>query len=286
VEEVQKHAGGDFSQESMAKTAGEIARSTTWITPTLTQTRRLLAVFDDFESELSRPEARYLHPMDLGVWSFIESNLYREIPQEQRVAIRRGFKAFQRPLTQALHQAGAKMMAGTDALIPSVVPGFALHDELEEMVAVGIAPFDALRMSTTSPMEYMDRIGDAGTVEPGKRADLVLLNADPLKSISNTRRIAGVMVSGRWIDETEIQARLEVLATKHERLTQERSRVSSVNTLSDKIGGTPRPIGPLTDLSTTGASWSKPRKLLVSTLLYSLLPTLCPTSRLLPAPAF
>lgn len=102
-------------------------------------------------------------------------------------------------------------MSGTDALIPSNVPGFGLHDELAELVDIGLSPYEALRSSTTSPHEFLGELDLAGTVEEGKRADLVLLEASPLDDISNTRRIAGVMIGGRWISGDEIGLRLTQL---------------------------------------------------------------------------
>lgn len=91
-EEVLKHAQGDFSSANIDRLARSIAESGTWVIPTLTTSRNVLAVLDDFESELDRPEVRALHPMSLGVWAAIYERLYRPIPDEQRAAIRQGFE--------------------------------------------------------------------------------------------------------------------------------------------------------------------------------------------------
>jgi hypothetical protein len=214
-EEILKFARSPYSQEEIEKVARTIADSGAWITPTLTTSRNVLAVLEDFDAELARPEIRYLHPMDLGIWSFIHSNLYQPIPKDQRDAIRDGFVQFQRPLTRALAAAGAKIMTGTDALIPSTVPGFSVHDELAELVDVGLSPYDALRSSTTEPFAFLGEFDQAGTIAVGKRADLVLLDDNPLKNIAATRNISGVMIGGRWIGRDEILSRLEVLATTY-----------------------------------------------------------------------
>ena len=143
------------------------------------------------------------------------------MPPEHRQGIRDGFELFQRPLTKALYDRGAKLMTGTDTLIlPNLIPGLALHHELEELVGVGLTPYEALRTSTTHPFEFLGELDEAGTVEVGKRADLVLLEANPLDNISNTQKIAGVMIQGRWLSKAEIQKGLEELAAYYQTLNK------------------------------------------------------------------
>ena len=215
AEEVMKHARGDYSEERIAYFAEIIAESDTWITPTLVTTRAILGLFDDPDRELARPEVRYLPPVDLIIWSFL-INSYQGFSVEQRASMRQDFELFQQPFTKALQDAGVKLMSGTDALIPGLVPGFALHRELEELVRVGLTPYEALRTSTTHPMEFLGEIDEAGTVEVGKRANLVLLQANPLKDISNIRSIAGVMIQGRWYPRSYLDEGLEEIARGYE----------------------------------------------------------------------
>jgi imidazolonepropionase-like amidohydrolase len=92
------------------------------------------------------------------------------------------------------------MMAGTDAPIPGVMPGFALHHELELLVAAGLSPYDALRTATANVAEFLGRSNEFGVVAPGARADLLLLDADPLRDVGSVERSSGVMVRGRWFD--------------------------------------------------------------------------------------
>jgi len=130
--------------------------------------------------------------------------------------LRDGYYEFQRPLTRALGEAGARMMTGTDALIPSNVPGFSIHDELAELVDVGLSPYEALRSSTTEPFAFVGELDQAGTIAVGKRADLVLLQGNPLSDIAETRRISGVMLQGRWLGREDIEQGLEQLAVSYQ----------------------------------------------------------------------
>jgi hypothetical protein len=210
-----KHAQGDFSQERIDYFAKLVAESDCWITPTLITSRSIIAIFDDVDELIARPEASYVHPMGKGIWSFVLTNLYQPIPPDHRIGIRNGFEFFQLPLTKALHDAGAKLMTGTDSFLPGIVQGFSVHHELEELVGVGLSPFEALLTSTTRPIEFLGELDKAGTIETGKRADLVLLEENPLEDITSSRKIAGVMISGRWLSKTEIQEGLAKLADSY-----------------------------------------------------------------------
>jgi len=217
AEEVMKHTRGNYDQERIDYFARIIAESDTWLTPTLITMRNILALFDDLDRQLARPEVRYLqHPMHQGIWSYLIGNIYLKMPPEHQLAIREGFELFQRPLTKALYDRGVKLMTGTDTPLPTLVPGFSLHRELEELVDVGLTPYEALRASTTHPFEFLGELADAGTVEVGKRANLVLLEANPLEDITNSRKIAGVMIQGRWLSQAELQEGLEELAAFYE----------------------------------------------------------------------
>ena len=100
----------------------------------------------------------------------------------------RQFYLFQQKIVRALFDAGVPLLAGTDATDSGPVAGFGLHDELEELVKCGLSPYEALKTATINPATYLSHAQNAafGTIEVGKRADLVLLNANPLDKIGNT----------------------------------------------------------------------------------------------------
>jgi len=107
-----------------------------------------------------------------------------------------------------MHRAGVGILAGSDVLNPYCFPGFSLHDELEWLVKAGLSPMAALQAATRSPAMYLERAQDLGTVEKGKIADLVLLDADPTLDIRNTRRIAAVVAGGKLFDRAALDRML------------------------------------------------------------------------------
>src|SRR5436853_6542537 len=115
-------------------------------------------------------------------------------------------------LTRAMHDSGVRLLVGTDAMNTGVIPGFSAHDEMAELVAAGLTPFEALRAATANAAEFLNgtagRARTAGTVAIGQTADVVLLDANPLADIANTRRIAGVAIGGHWLSSAAINSML------------------------------------------------------------------------------
>ena len=216
TEEVAKHTHGDYSHEKIDYYAGRIANGGVWMTPTLITTRSILELFEDPNGLRGRPEAVYSrHPMQAGIWSFITNNLYRPIPADARKKLTDDFVKFQRPLTKSFHDKGGKLMTGTDSLFPGLVAGFAVHRELQEMVSVGLTPYEALYTSTTEPHIFLGDIERSGTVTVGKHTDLVLVNTNPLKDISAASKISGVLVRGHWLDAGDIDQRMKAIEVQN-----------------------------------------------------------------------
>ena len=123
-------------------------------------------------------------------------------------------------LTKAMHDAGVVLMSGTDASVPGGVPGFALHNELDELRAAGLSPFDALGTVTSNPGAWMhEHLGTplVGRIAPGYRADLLLVEGNPLEDLSTLRTPRAVVLRGRWLDGDELRVRLEELAAGYGR---------------------------------------------------------------------
>jgi tetratricopeptide (TPR) repeat protein len=119
-------------------------------------------------------------------------------------------KEFQKDLevVGAMQKAGVGILAGTDTANPFCFPGFSLHDELGFLVQAGLTPMQALQAATLNPARFLGREKDFGAVEAGKIADLVLLDANPLDDIANTKKIAAVIYDGKVFDRTALDAML------------------------------------------------------------------------------
>ena len=113
--------------------------------------------------------------------------------------------AKQLEIVRLLHQEGVRFLAGTDLSNPYIYPGFSLHDELEAFVAAGFTPAEALRTATLNPAIYFSATDTLGSIAAGKRADLVLLDANPLEDIRNTTKIAAVVLRGKLYDSKALQ---------------------------------------------------------------------------------
>ena len=120
---------------------------------------------------------------------------------------------FMKKVTGALHRAGVPLMAGTDAMgFPFVTPGSSLHHEIKLLTQSGLTPYEAMRAATVVPASFLGEDKEFGTIATGKRADLLLVEENPLKDVTRLRRPIGVMARGRWFTHDELQQMLTALA--------------------------------------------------------------------------
>ena len=153
-------------------------------------------------------EVRYMPPDTVQCW--IQAVDQRV--ESSNLDAGRAVATLRRRLLKALHDGGVKVYLGTDSPQIFSVPGFSIHREMQLYVDVGLTPYDVLESGTRMVAEYFDAADDFGTVAVGRRADLLLLDGNPLDDVGNVARRAGVMVSGHWIAEEEIQRRLTEIA--------------------------------------------------------------------------
>lgn len=116
------------------------------------------------------------------------------------------FGAWSLRLVGMMHEGGVPIGAGTDTPIGFAAPGYSLHSELEMLVRAGLSPMEALEAATVRPAEFFGRPGESGTIEAGRLADLVLLTANPLDDIRNTRTVEAVVTKGELLDRAELDA--------------------------------------------------------------------------------
>jgi imidazolonepropionase-like amidohydrolase len=129
-----------------------------------------------------------------------------ETSAEELTDLKQRYAEF-REVVRQMNRSGVTLMAGTDVAGPRV-PGFTLHDELAVLVEVGLTPLQALQTATLTPARLLNKAKDFGTVETGKIADLVLLDANPLDDIRNTQRISAVIIDGKLLRHDELDALL------------------------------------------------------------------------------
>jgi imidazolonepropionase-like amidohydrolase len=129
-------------------------------------------------------------------------------PKDSRAAAAAGF-AKRLKFVAMCHQAGVRLIAGTDGPgLGPMLPGYGLHSEMELFEKAGIPPIDALRAATVTAAEALHAQKDLGTIEAGKLADMVIVDADPLRDIANSRRIYRVIEGGGIYDPEELIARV------------------------------------------------------------------------------
>ena len=160
---------------------------------------------------VSRPENIYMPRAMVEQWR----NQVNQISAGWSPEAAAAEKAFRRRMLKGLHDAGAVILMGTDAPQLFSVPGFSLHRELAVAEEAGLTPYETLRTGTVAVAEYYDELDEAGTIAVGKRADLVLVDRNPLEAIANIAYVSGVMVNGRWLSGEERQRRLDELAARN-----------------------------------------------------------------------
>ena len=182
----------------------QLAQSNTWQVPTLVWTQsnsRIDAA--DLESD---PRLKYVPASVRGQW---DPAKLREKTSPEELAALKVEADRDVELVKAMHNAGVRFMAGSDGPDPYVFPGFSLHDELEWLVKSGFTPLEALQSATFSPGLFMSKMDKYGVVELERAADLVLLDANPLDDIRNTRKIFGVVVGGKYYSRRELDTMLQ-----------------------------------------------------------------------------
>jgi imidazolonepropionase-like amidohydrolase len=200
---LRQEAESDRSRDP-AKTRAlfeKFKKNGTFICPTLTvleATSRL----DDVKF-IADPRLKYMNSYIRAFWDPRKNPVFHEMKAEDYEGARNNFAAALK-LTGELHRAGVSLLAGTDEMNPYCFPGFSLHDELILLTRAGLSPADALRCATINPARFFGFEAKRGTIEPGKVADLVLLDANPLESIAATKAIRAVVLAGKPFDRAEL----------------------------------------------------------------------------------
>lgn len=190
-----------FSRGRADETYRLLAKNKTFLTPTLV-TEHALTFIDDLNANPD-PRMVYVSAEELQWWK-PENGMLTKYRTPEYIAFRK--REYAKMLEEIPHAEalGVRFLAGTDITIPYTYPGFSLHDELRLFVEAGLTPMQALETATTNPAEFLGLADRWGRIAPGFTANLVLLKADPLVDISNTRKIDSVVVSGKLLDRSEL----------------------------------------------------------------------------------
>jgi imidazolonepropionase-like amidohydrolase len=199
----QVRALDSYSEEKATALMARFARNRTWQVPTLVVLRNYSKLNDP--AITSDDRIKYMPAFMRSFWEpkALRAKLTAADFENLQRAYRKDVE-----LLGKMHHAGVPILAGTDVSNPFCFPGFSLHDELALLVQAGLTPMEALQSATRDAAKYLGETDSWGTVEKAKNADLVLLDANPLDDIHNTRKIAAVVLHGKLIKREALQKML------------------------------------------------------------------------------
>lgn len=199
--------------ERMEELAAEVAAADAWVCPTLVTMNRIASNEDEFKRHAEDPKNALVHPMLRQSWQTRIASFSPEAVEARR----RGLPMVHQAVS-ALRRSGVHILVGTDTPNPYVPPGVSVHDELGLLVEAGLSPYEALRAATADAAAFLGLEKEFGTIAEGLRADLLMVEGNPLDDVRSTSRIAGVMLRGRWYDAADLKARLGSISDEYREL--------------------------------------------------------------------
>jgi len=186
--------------------AGATARAGVYVTPTMAFFHLWFATQQSDETMRSRPDFAHIPPRMRDLYERSRAHYWSNPPSAER---RAHYIAVRNRLVRAIVDSGGSVMAGSDAPGGLMGYGWTLHRELEMFVAAGLSPWEALAAATIVPARWLGADAQFGSIAAGRRADIVVLDADPLQDIRNTTQISTVMIGGRVLEQAERDASIE-----------------------------------------------------------------------------
>jgi imidazolonepropionase-like amidohydrolase len=161
---------------------------------------------------LNAPEMKYMKPQDLKGWENAKNDYLNDADYTKEKAD--ALTKVRRHIILQCQKGGVGLLLGSDAPQIFNVPGFSAHHELKYLVDAGLTPYEALKTGTTNVAAYLNKSANTGMIKTGYASDLVLLNGNPLKDITQTQAVAGVMIGNKWLSKTYIDSELKRLERK------------------------------------------------------------------------
>lgn len=224
----------DYIDESrIADVARKTVASNPYVNPTQHFMKNTFGIPRSEESIRAQPEFKFYPAKVQEQWlNFYKRNrMLNTIPAEKRAR----WVEVRNKMIKAIHDAGGKIMAGSDTPEFLFLYGFSQHRELKALADAGLSNYAVLEAGTRNAHEFLGTIKNIGTIEKGKRADLLLLNADPLANISATENRAGVMLKGKWYPQSLLNGWLDEIAPRiHGAIKEEDKRAAAA---VEKLGG-------------------------------------------------
>lgn len=200
--------GHRADESEIPKLMNALKEKNIWVVPTQSLAERWFLASYDPESFRNDPDSKYMNPKTVDQWIQSKKSLMAN-PNYHAANVEK-FVVLRRKLIKECQQAGVGLLLGCDAPQVFNVPGFSTHHELAYLVNCGLTPYEALRTGTVNVAKYL-KLPDTGVVRTGAKADLILLNGNPLADIKSTQKIEGVVVNGKWLSKSERDAGLKNL---------------------------------------------------------------------------
>lgn len=205
-----------YSNKKARAIFARFRRNKTWQVPTLA-TKNSRTFIDELDAR-GDPRTKYVEASQLNYWK-PQVGFFSRYRTPGYIALQKRYFQKELELVGDMQRSGVGILAGTDCPAAYVIAGFSLHDELALLVKAGLTPIQALQAATRNPAEYLGELRSHGTVQTGKIADLIVLDADPLESITNTTRINAVIQDGWYLSRDALDkmlAKVEIAASKPE----------------------------------------------------------------------
>lgn len=210
-----------FDPEKLQVLADMLAKSDTWICPTLMTGERIYMSLEKKKEMFKSDRMALVEPTMRAFWN-PENDARINIYSKEELAGIHALRRLSLNRVKVLHEAGVKLLVGTDVPNPFIFAGFSVHEEMDLFVEAGVPTYDTIYAATAGPANFFGETGKWGVVAEGARADLVLLSANPLDDITNYRQIEGVMAQGSWHEADALQAMRAKSAKAYDDLAEER----------------------------------------------------------------